>query len=63
VAAKDEAFARGMISALIEFGLGRPCGFSDEPLVDSLLLQARAKNLSLRATLHALIQSEPFHMK
>lgn len=63
VASRVEPFARGLASALIEYGLGRPCGFSDEPLVDSLITHARSRDFALREFLHALIQSEPFHLK
>jgi mono/diheme cytochrome c family protein len=63
VATRGDAFARGLASALVEYGLGRPCGFSDETLVDSLVAQAKQRDFALREFLHALIQSEPFHRK
>ncbi|MEK0444920.1 MAG: hypothetical protein RLZZ399_241 [Verrucomicrobiota bacterium] len=63
VASRVDAFARGLTSALIEYGLGRPCGFSDEALVDSVVTQAKSRDFALREFLHALIQSEPFHHK
>jgi hypothetical protein len=63
VASKDEAFARGFTSALIEYALGSPCGFSDETLVDGIVEHARARDFAVRAFVHALIQSKEFHSK
>ncbi|MEY5026187.1 MAG: hypothetical protein RLZZ244_1715 [Verrucomicrobiota bacterium] len=63
VATRGDAFSRGLASALIEYGLGRPCGFSDEPLVESLVSHAKQRDFAFREFLHALIQSEPFHHK
>lgn len=63
VASKSDSFARGFSAALIEYALGRPCGFSDEALVDAMLSRARKKNLSMRELVHALIASQEFHTK
>ena len=63
VASRTEAFARGITSSLIEYGLGRPCGFSDEELVESIVQRAQKQNFGLREFLHALIQSEAFKNK
>lgn len=63
IASKSDAFARGFSSALIEYALGRPCGFSDEPLVSGLLDQTRAKNFAMREFIHALVRSKEFHTR
>jgi len=63
IATKSEPFSRGLSAALIEYALGRPCGFSDEPLVDAMVAQARTKNYALREFIHALIRSEAFQRK
>jgi hypothetical protein len=63
VASKSDEFARGFSSALIEYGLGRSSGFSDEPLIDDLLQKAQAKNWGMREFIHDLIQSKEFHTK
>ena len=60
VAGRGDAFARGLAEALITYGLGRPYGFSDDPLVDSILSQARRGNHNLRQYIHALVQSKAF---
>jgi hypothetical protein len=60
---RTDAFATGFAAALIEYALGRPCGFSDEPLIARMLELARPKGFTPRAFLHALIQSPEFHSK
>lgn len=63
IAAKQENFARGFTSALIEYALGRSCGFSDEPLIASIVAQAGAKSFATREFVHALIRSKEFLSK
>lgn len=63
IAARHQAFARGFSAALVEYALGRPCGFSDEPLLDDMLKQAGSKNHSLREFIHALVRSQAFQTK
>ncbi len=62
--AKHEAdFAKGLVEHLVEFGLGRPCGFSDDGLVQSILQNAKPQNYTPRALIHALVGSREFHTK
>jgi mono/diheme cytochrome c family protein len=63
IAAKSDAFARSFSEALIEFALGRPLGFRDEPLVDEMISQAGKKNLAMREFIHALVSSAEFHTR
>jgi hypothetical protein len=63
VAAKSDAFARGFSNALVEYALGRPCGFSDEPLLADLLRQTREKDFAAREFILALVRSKEFHTK
>ena len=63
VAAEEENFTRGFLEALIEYGLGRPYGFSDEALRENLLRKARAKDGSLRELVLAFIESNSFGRK
>jgi len=60
---KSEAFARGLSAALVEYGLGRPVGFSDAPLLEAIVQRAKNKHLALREFIHALIASEEFQTK
>jgi hypothetical protein len=63
VASRTDAFARGIASSLVEYGLGRPCGFSDEDLVESIVQRAQKQNFGLRQFVYALVQSEAFQIK
>lgn len=63
VAEHEKAFTRGFLEALIEYGLGRPYGFSDESLRERLLERANARDGSMRELLLAFIESEPFQRK
>ncbi|MEY2598583.1 MAG: hypothetical protein RLZZ142_842 [Verrucomicrobiota bacterium] len=63
IAERKAAFARGFTAALLEYALGRPCGFSDEPLLDAVMDRASQHGLATREFLHALIQSPAFQSK
>ncbi len=63
IASKSDAFARSFSEALIEFALGRPLGFRDEPLVNDMITQAGKKDLAMREFIHALVSSAEFHTK
>lgn len=63
VAAREQDFARGFAKALVEYALGRPCGFRDEPLVEAIVARAAAKDFAIREFIHALVQSEAFRSK
>jgi hypothetical protein len=63
VATKADDFARGFTTSLVEYGLGRPCGFSDEDLVAEILARAKSKNYPIREFIHALVASRAFHTK
>jgi hypothetical protein len=63
IAERPDAFARGFSRALIEYALGRPCGFSDEPLLDAMVAQGKTKNFPVRELIQALVASDAFHTK
>ncbi|MBI4626571.1 MAG: DUF1592 domain-containing protein [Verrucomicrobia bacterium] len=63
IAGKKEDFARGFTVALIEYALGRPCGFSDEPLIAGIVAEAGEDSFATRAFMHALVRSKEFHSK
>jgi hypothetical protein len=63
IATKSNDFAEGFSEALIEFALGRPLGFRDEPLVDEMLAQAGKKNFAMREFIQALVGSREFRTK
>ena len=59
----EDDFARGFTEALIEYGLGRPFGFTDEDLALEILAAAKDEQYSASAFIHALVQSQPFQRK
>ena len=63
MAAREEGFTRGLIEHLISYALGRPCGFSDVELVEGTLKKAKSKGMTLRAIIHALVESREFQSK
>jgi hypothetical protein len=63
VADRVDAFATGFTEALLEYALGRPCGFADDELVQRIVSQARGKDWQLREFLQALVASQEFQSK
>ncbi|MCE9631899.1 MAG: DUF1592 domain-containing protein [Planctomycetia bacterium] len=63
VASRQEAFATGFTEALVEYALGRPCGFSDDELVKDIVQRAGSKGFSIREFIHAIVQTEAFRSK
>ncbi|MEY2599445.1 MAG: hypothetical protein RLZZ142_1704 [Verrucomicrobiota bacterium] len=63
IAERVDAFGAGFSKALIEYALGRPCGFSDEALLERIQQQVRPTHWGLQSVLHALIASPEFQSK
>ncbi len=63
IAKQEQSFARGFSESLIEYGLGRPYGFSDRPLADEILAEAETQGNPISAFIHALVQSKDFRQK
>lgn len=63
IASKSDAFARSFSEALLEFALGRPPGFRDEPLITGMVKQAGKRDLAIREFIQALVASQEFHTK
>jgi hypothetical protein len=59
----QEDFARGFTEALIQYGLGRPFGFTDEGLAREVVAKAKKKEFKMSEFVHALVQSSPFRIK
>jgi hypothetical protein len=59
----EEDFARGFTEALIEYGLGRPYGFTDGDLANEILASAKDQQYTVSEFIHALVQSRPFQRK
>ena len=63
IAKHEDAFARGFTEALIEYGLGRPYGFTDYDLAEEILASSRHQEYDASAFIHALVQSQQFKQK
>jgi len=63
IAARADDFATGFSAALIEYALGRPAGFRDEPLIEAMRTVAKEEHFGLRTFIHTLVQSEEFRTK
>ena len=63
IAAKPDAFARSYSEALIEYALGRPIGFRDQPLIDTMVREGAGKDYAVRQFIHTLVASREFHTK
>jgi len=59
----DDDFAQGFAEALIEYGLGRPYGFTDQDLSDEIMDAAKGSDYEISRFVHALVQSKPFRTK
>lgn len=59
----ENEFAHGMTEHLIEYGLGRPFGFTDQTLAEEIVNAAKSKNYSVSEFIHALVLSESFRTK
>jgi hypothetical protein len=47
----------------VEYGLGRPCGFTDEELVTGMVQATRSRNFAVRRFIHTLVSSREFQSK
>lgn len=63
IARHDSEFALGFTQSLIEYALGRKCGFKDEPLVSEIMDAAREDGFAVRRFIQKLVASEAFRMK
>jgi hypothetical protein len=60
---RSDAFARGFSSALVEYALGRPAGFTDEALLGQMVSHAKSEGFAIRDFFHSLVQSREFRTK
>lgn len=63
IAARPDALAHALSSALLEYALGRNCGFSDEPLIEAMVAHIRERGYGLRDLVHFLVASPDFQSK
>jgi hypothetical protein len=63
IASRADNFAKGFSNVLVEYALGRPLGFRDEPLIAEMLAAAKKEKLGARAFIHSLVASKEFQTK
>jgi len=63
IASHFDDFAQGFTEALIAYGLGRPYGFTDHDLAQTVAQKAALENYNPTSFIHALVQSRAFQTK
>jgi len=63
IASKGNEFARGFTESLVEYALGRPCGFTDEILLAEITTQAKSHNYAISQFIRSLVTSQQFQKK
>ncbi|WDE95644.1 DUF1592 domain-containing protein [Lentisphaera profundi] len=58
-----EDMLRGLIKAMLTYGLGRPVGFQDSQLVEDIFQYTIKNDYGARALLYAVATSDAFHLK
>lgn len=59
---KDK-FARALSTKLLTYALGRPIGYTDRELIDSLVETLKKDDDRIQSLIHAIVASEPFRTK
>jgi mono/diheme cytochrome c family protein len=62
MAHKDQ-FARAFSVKMLTYALGRPVGYTDHELIDSLVDDLKKDDYRIRALIHAIVASEAFNSK
>ena len=60
---QTDRFARAFSVKLLTYALGRPVGYTDHELVDSLVTVLKQNDYRIQPLVMAIIASEPFHTK
>ena len=63
IASRPDLLARGFTENLIAYALGRPFGFTDEALANSMMQSANNKQFAMQEFVQALVASKEFRMK
>ncbi|MCA9136945.1 MAG: DUF1592 domain-containing protein [Planctomycetales bacterium] len=59
----EDLFFNSLASQLATYALGRELGFSDRPLVHTVVEDLKANQYTLRSMIHAIVKSEQFNTK
>lgn len=63
IANYEDDFARGLVEDLIAYGLGRPYGFTDEPLANAILKRGKSCDYEISSLIVELVQSNAFRSR
>ena len=61
--AQKDKFARAFSTKLLTYALGRPVGYTDHEVVDSLTAALKKNDYRFQPLIHAIVSSEPFNTK
>lgn len=61
--AQKDKFARAFSTKLLTYALGRPVGYTDHEVVDSLAAALKKNDYRFQPLIHAIVASEPFNTK
>jgi hypothetical protein len=63
IATRHADFATGFTEALLAYALGRPVGFTDDELIQSITAHALPADDAIREFVHAVVLSDAFRKK
>jgi mono/diheme cytochrome c family protein len=60
---QKDRFARAFAVKLLTYALGRPIGYTDREVMDSLVAALQENDYQIQSLIHAIVASEPFRTK
>ena len=60
---QKDKFARAFAAKMLTYALGRPVGYTDHDLIDSLTDVLKKNDYRIQSLIHAIVASEPFNTK
>jgi len=60
---QQDRFARAFSVKMLTYAIGRPVGYTDHEVVDSLVATLRKNDLRIQSLIHSIVASEPFRTK
>ena len=60
---QKDRFARAFAVKLLTYALGRPVGYTDHEVVDSLVVALKKNDYRIQSLIHGIVESEPFRTK
>jgi hypothetical protein len=60
---QKDKFARALSIRVLTYALGRPVGYTDHHLIDSLVGSLKENDYRIQSLIHAIVASESFNSK